>query len=182
MVYIPGFFFKTVANDYFKELKSSLKWQQDEIKLFGKKILQPRLTALYGDSEKEYTYSGLTMQPLEWTEELLKIKKAVELFSDTKFTTCLANLYRNGQDSMGWHSDDEKELGENPEIASISFGGERWFHLKHKYDSNLKKKILLKNGSLLLMKGETQHYYKHQIPKTRKDIDERINLTFRKIY
>ena len=181
LIYIPDFLSVMASQRYFQNLKSSLEWRQDEIKLFGKNILQPRLTALYGNSEKNYTYSGLTIKPLQWTEDLLKIKKAVEEMSDITFTSCLANLYRHGQDSMGWHADDEKELGENPEIASVSLGAERWFHLRHSSIPGLTEKILLRNGSLLIMKGETQHYWKHQIPKTKKDIGERINLTFRKI-
>ncbi|MEX0315245.1 MAG: alpha-ketoglutarate-dependent dioxygenase AlkB, partial [Allomuricauda sp.] len=125
------------------------------------------------------TYSGLTMHPLEFTHELAEIKELVEKAAKSKFTTCLLNYYRDGKDSNGWHSDDEKELGTNPIIASVSFGAERFFHLRNKMDKTRKLKILLENGSLLLMKGKTQHHWQHQIPKTAKPIGGRINLTFR---
>jgi alkylated DNA repair dioxygenase AlkB len=121
------------------------------------------------------------MQPHEFTTELLKIKTKIETKTEVKFTTCLLNLYRNGKDSNGWHADNEKELGQNPVIASISLGQERYFHLKHRKDKTLKHKILLQHGSLMLMQGETQHHWLHQIPKTAKPIVERINLTFRVI-
>lgn len=119
------------------------------------------------------------MAPSAFIPCLSEIKAAVERQSGTTFTTCLANLYRNGKDSNGWHADNEKELGENPVIASISLGAERYFHLKHNRLANQKFKLLLQHGSLLLMQGPTQHYWKHQIPKTARPIGERINLTFR---
>jgi alkylated DNA repair dioxygenase AlkB len=121
------------------------------------------------------------MQPQPWNPLLQKIKSAVEIVSDTNFTTVLLNLYRDGKDSNGWHADNEKELGINPIIASVSFGTERIFQLKHNTISNLKQNIVLEHGSLLLMKGTTQHFWKHQIPKTSKTIGSRINLTFRVI-
>ena len=121
------------------------------------------------------------MHPQVISTELLQIKAAIEVIEPTIFTTCLANLYRDGKDSNGWHADDEKELGQNPVIASITLGQERWFHLKHKEDKSLKQIILLGHGSLLIMKGPTQHFWKHQIPKTAKAIGERVNLTFRVI-
>ena len=121
------------------------------------------------------------MQPHEFTDELLEIKEKIENKTSVVFTTCLLNLYRDGKDSNGWHADDEKELGQNPVIASITLGQERFFHLKHKKKKDLKQKLLLKHGSLLLMEGETQHHWLHQIPKTTRSIGERINLTFRVI-
>ena len=121
------------------------------------------------------------MQPHPWNPLLQKIKSRVESVSETNFTTVLLNLYRDGKDSNGWHADNEKELGTNPIIASVSFGTERIFQLKHNTISNLKQNILLEHGSLLLMKGTTQHFWKHQIPKTSKTIGSRINLTFRVI-
>ena len=162
-------------------LLKNINWRQDNIKLFGRMVAQPRLTAWYGDLNKPYTYSGLTMQPKVWTEELLFIKSKIEPVAGVRYTSVLLNLYRNGQDSMGWHSDNEPELGRNPVISSVSFGAERMFKFKHLRDKSLNKSVLLTNGSHLLMKGETQHYWAHAIPKTKKPMQPRINLTFRVI-
>ncbi len=180
--YYPNFIEKTIADDYFYNLKRTVPWQQDDIKVFGKVYPQPRLTALFGNNGKAYSYSNITMSPKPFSKELQELKKSIELVAMTTFTTCLLNLYRDGKDSNGWHADDETELGENPVIASISLGQERFFHLRHKNEKQLKQKILLEHGSLLLMKGETQHFWQHQIPKTAKPITERINLTFRVVY
>ena len=180
--YFPNFIENSKANFYFKNLKAAIPWQQDTIKVFGKIHPQPRLTALFGTNGKSYTYSNITMNPHAFTPELLELKKAVESVAEVNFTTCLLNLYRDGKDSNGWHADDEKELGENPIIASITLGQERFFHLRHKNNKHLKQKIVLQHGSLLLMKGETQHFWQHQIPKTDKIIGERINLTFRVVH
>jgi alkylated DNA repair dioxygenase AlkB len=181
ILYYPNFLNKIEANQYFETFKNTVAWQQDDIKVFGKVYPQPRLTALYADNNKPYSYSNITMQPYLFTDELLKIKQQIEKKTEAIFTTCLLNLYRDGQDSNGWHADNEKELGENPVIASITLGQERFFHLKHRHDKSFKRKILLEHGSLLLMQGETQHHWLHQIAKTAKPIKERINLTFRVI-
>jgi len=178
--YFPHFFSSEKASDYFKVLKSETEWQQDTITLYGQSYLQPRLTALYGDNEKHYTYSGITMFPKPFSSTLLEIKSKIEVVSETKYNVVLLNLYRHGNDSIGWHSDDEKELGKDPNIASVSFGAERMFHLKHNKEK-ISFKIKLENGSLLLMKGATQHFWKHQIPKSKKINQLRINLTFRRI-
>lgn len=167
------------ANLYFQELLQQTPWQQDHITVFGKTHPQPRLTALYGD--KTYSYSNITMTPIPFTETLYNIKMIVETITKESFNICLLNLYRNGNDSNGWHSDNEKSLGNNPIIASLSLGATRAFHLKHKSNKNLKYKLPLTHNSLLVMKGETQHYWKHQIPKTKNMVTERINITFRKI-
>jgi len=177
--YYPDFFNKKEADAYFNSLLKHINWQQDDITVFGKTYKQPRLTALFGNNGKPYSYSNITMHPHVFTEELQQIKDKVETKVNTKFTTCLANLYRNGNDSNGWHADNEKELGKNPIIASVSFGAERYFHLKHRHDKSLKQKLLLQHGSLLLMQGKTQHHWLHQIAKTKKEIGQRINLTFR---
>ncbi|MGX1930865.1 alpha-ketoglutarate-dependent dioxygenase AlkB family protein [Flagellimonas sp. 2504JD4-2] len=179
ITYFPDFLSSEMAQHHFQVLKDSIPWQQDKIKVFGKVYDQPRLTALFGDNAKTYSYSGITMCPHAFTPDLIQIKKLVEKASETAFTNCLLNFYRDGKDSNGWHSDDEKELGTNPVIASVSLGAERFFHLRNKADKTQKHKILLENGSLLLMKGATQHYWQHQIPKTSKPMGERINLTFR---
>lgn len=179
--YIPNFLSTTIADRYFNILKNTTPWQQDDIKVFGKVYAQPRLTALYGNNDKPYSYSNITMQPQSFTKELLEIKQQIETKTEAVFTTCLLNLYRDGKDSNGWHADNEKELGKNPVIASITLGQERMFHLKHRNDKTLKHKIVLEHGSLLVMQGETQQHWLHQIPKTAKPIGERINLTFRVI-
>jgi alkylated DNA repair dioxygenase AlkB len=181
VIYYPHFFDKEEADSIYAELINEIPWQQDEITVYGKKHLQPRLTALYGNEGKPYSYSNIKMQPHPWNLLLQKIKSKVESVSDANFTTVLLNYYRDGKDSNGWHADNEKELGTNPIIASISFGAERTFQLKHNSNKDLKKSIVLEHGSLLLMKGTTQHFWKHQIPKTAKPVGPRINLTFRVI-
>lgn len=179
--YYPDFFSEEEANTLFDTLFTQIPWQQDDITVFGKTYLQPRLTALFGNDGKPYSYSNLTMQPHPWNTLLLAIKEKVETATHESFTSVLLNLYRDGKDSNGWHADNEKELGQNPIIASVSLGGERVFQLKHNHLKDAKKSIILKNGSLLLMKGTTQHFWKHQIPKTVKPVNPRINLTFRTI-
>lgn len=181
IIYFPDFLSKEEADSLFLELLKNTPWQQDEITVYGKKHLQPRLTALYGNEGKPYSYSNIKMQPHFWTLPLQKIKSLVENICETNFTTVLLNYYRDGNDGNGWHADNEKELGINPIIASLSIGAERNFQLKHNLDSSQKKNIILENGSLLLMKGTTQHFWKHQVPKTAKTIGSRINLTFRVI-
>jgi alkylated DNA repair dioxygenase AlkB len=181
IVYYPHFFDVMQSDLLFQELLQTIPWQQDDIKVFGKVHAQPRLTALYGNDGKSYSYSNIKMQPHSWNPILHELKQKVEAVSATDFTTVLLNLYRDGKDSNGWHADNEKELGINPVIASLSFGAERYFHLQHNTDKNQKIKILLEHGSLLVMKGTTQHFWKHQIPKTAKPIGSRINLTFRSI-
>jgi len=178
--YYPNFFDHDAADTMMAALIKTTPWQQDNIKIFGKVHAQPRLTALYGNDEKPYSYSGITMQPLPWTLLLEKIKLQVESTANITFTSVLLNLYRDGRDSNGWHSDNEKELGNNPVIASVSFGAQRVFQLRHNSEP-IKQSIVLEHGSLLLMKGTTQHFWKHQIPKTAKPIGPRINLTFRVI-
>lgn len=179
VTYYPDFFSATEAQQYFDLLCKETPWQQDDIKVFGKVYPQPRLTALYGNNCKPYSYSNITMHPHEYTFALSEIKKRVENNAQTHFTTCLLNLYRDGQDSNGWHADDEKELGKNPVIASVSFGAERVFKFREKANTKNTYKMTLSPGSLLLMKSTTQHLWQHQIPKTARNVEPRINLTFR---
>ena len=181
IIYYPQFFDKEQADQIYAELLQEIAWQQDNITVFGKTHPQPRLTALYGNEGKPYSYSNITMQPHPWNTLLQKIKYHIETTTECQFTTVLLNQYRDGKDSNGWHADNEKELGTNPIIASLSFGAERVFQLKHNTIADAKKSIVLEHGSLLLMKGRTQHFWKHQIPKTAKPIGNRINLTFRSI-
>ena len=177
--YVPSFIGFEEANELFNKLIEDINWQQDDIVVFGKKFQQPRLTALYGNDGKSYSYSSLTMFPNKWNSLLIYIKEKVEEFMNVKFTTILLNYYRDGNDSNGWHADNEKELGKNPIIASISFGAKRVFQMKHNTNKDQKFKIELEHGSLLIMKGTTQHFWKHQIPKSTKKVGPRINLTFR---
>jgi alkylated DNA repair dioxygenase AlkB len=179
MEYYSNFFTEHHANELFETIRNEIPWQQDAIKVFGKIHPQPRLTSLFGNDGKSYGYSNIVMQPNPWNSVLLFIKEEIEKVCDETFTTVLLNYYRDGKDSNGWHADNEKELGRNPVIASVSFGAARMFHLKHNSIIDQKLKINLEHGSLLIMKGETQHFWKHQIPKTAKPIGPRINLTFR---
>ena len=179
--YYPHLFDMEKAHLLYTKLYNEIQWQQDSIKVYGKNYLQPRLTALYGNEGKPYSYSNILMQPHPWNALLTYIKEEVETLCQEKFTTVLLNLYRDGKDSNGWHADNEKELGRSPVIASVSFGAERSFHLQHNSIKEAKQKIILEHGSLLIMKGETQHFWKHQIPKTAKPMEPRINLTFRNI-
>ena len=181
IVYYPQFINKEQADSIYTELLQKINWQQDNITVFGKTHPQPRLTALYGNEGKPYSYSNITMQPHPWNSLLQKIKHYLEARTACEFTTVLLNQYRDGKDSNGWHADNEKELGPNPIIASLSLGAERVFQLKHNTITEAKKSITLEHGSLLLMKGTTQHFWKHQIPKTAKPTETRINLTFRTI-
>ena len=181
IIYYSQFFDKEQADQIYAELLQEIAWQQDNITVFGKTHPQPRLTALYGNEGKPYSYSNITMQPNPWNSLLQKIKFFIEATTECQFTTVLLNQYRDGKDSNGWHADNEKELGTNPIIASLSFGAERVFQLKHNAITDAKKSIVLEHGSLLLMKGSTQHFWKHQIPKKAKPIGNRINLTFRSI-
>jgi len=166
--------------EWYGLLEETIAWKQEGMKMYGKHLDFPRLTAWYGDEGKVYKYSGLVNTPLPFTKELLEIKQAVEQKIGEHFNAALLNLYRDGKDSMGWHSDDEKELGINPVIASLSFGATRTFQLRHKFNKE-KCSILLPNNSLLMMRGTTQHFWQHQIPKTVQPLKPRINITFRKV-
>lgn len=179
IIYYPNFFSTEEATMLFDTLQKEIPWQQDDIKVYGKIYPQPRLTALFGNEGKSYSYSNITMHPYKWSPLLMSIKEKVEEATEVIYSTVLLNYYRDGKDSNGWHADNEKELGTNPIIASLSFGAERMFQLKHNAIPNQKINIPLAHGSLLVMKGTTQHFWKHQIPKTTKPIGPRINLTFR---
>ncbi|MGQ0442234.1 MAG: alpha-ketoglutarate-dependent dioxygenase AlkB family protein [Methylophilaceae bacterium] len=175
-------FNRSESDLFYNTLLVSTKWQQDKIKLYGKAFDLPRLTAWYGDSDKTYTYSGIPMRPLAWTPELLRIKQRIEEEAETVFSSVLLNQYRTGQDSVSWHSDNEKELGNNPIIGSVSFGETRMFQMRHLKRKDLPRlDIPLSHGSFLLMRGPTQHHWEHQIPKTARAVKPRINLTFRVI-
>jgi alkylated DNA repair dioxygenase AlkB len=166
---------------YLQELQQHIAWKQEAIKIFGKEIMQPRLTAWYGDTGKAYSYSGITMQPLPWTAALAGLKTAIETHTGYSFNSALLNLYRNGNDSMGWHRDNEKELGPEPVIASLSLGAARLFQFRHYRNPKAIVPVVLEPGSLLLMTGATQTHWQHRLPKTKTTESIRINITFRNI-
>ena len=180
--YIENFFDFDQSQLYMKHLTNDIKWKREKIRMWGKEIVTKKRIAWYADEGKSYTYSGSTFHPDQWNELLLEIKKYVEQYMNFQFNSVLLNEYPNGKVGMGWHSDDERELGTDPIIASLSFGANRDFIFKHKTDKRFENiKIHLKSGSLLLMLGSTQHHWKHSLPKRLKVREPRINLTFRKI-
>ncbi len=181
LIYISDFFSKHEADSYFKIIETKTNWQHDDITIFGKTHKQPRLTALFGESNQPYGYSNIVMYPKPFTPTLKTIKERIEATANHKFNTVLINLYRDGNDSNGWHADNEKELGINPVIGSVSLGEARPFHFKHRTLKDQRHNLILEHGSLLIMKGEMQQHWLHQIAKTKKKIEPRINLTFRRL-
>lgn len=178
--YTTEFFSKTDSDQILDQLLRQTQWRQESVRVFGKTVKQPRLIAWQGDKGLQYTYSNLHMSATQWTPLLQCLREKVEKHVGATFNGVLLNYYRNGADSMGWHSDNENELGINPIIASLSFGAARDFFLKNK-SNNEKVKIELQTGSLLVMQGETQTYWQHSLPKRLKVKEPRINLTFRAI-
>lgn len=176
--FYPDFITTEKSNHFFELLLSTVEWKQEGMKMYGKTVNFPRLTAWYGDRDKPYSFSGITLHPLEWTNELLNIQQQLLIKTGLQFNSVLLNRYRNGNDSISWHSDGEPELGQNPTIASVNFGEARTFELKHN-TSGETITVVLPHGSMLLMAGETQHFWKHRVAKTSKSVKERINLTFR---
>lgn len=168
------------AQFYLEKLLEDIEWKNDEAVIFGKLIITKRKVAWYGDSDYLYTYSNTTKQALPWTKELLELKKLAEEISGTSFNSCLLNLYHDGNEGMAYHSDDEKSLGKNTTIASLSFGAERKFSFKHKQTKD-SISVLLEHGSLLVMKDETQSHWLHRLPPSKKVTRPRVNLTFRTI-
>jgi alkylated DNA repair dioxygenase AlkB len=179
-LFYPNFFSKLESDIYLQKLKSEIEWKQESMNMYGKQVAFPRLTAWYGENDKPYSFSGITLVPKIWTKELTEVKEKIEPLSKVNFNSVLLNLYRSGNDSISWHTDAEKELGQNPVIASVNFGATRTFQLRH-IKTKVKFDIELNHGSLLVMQGELQHYWQHQVPKTKKNVSERINLTFRMI-
>ena len=179
-LFYPNFFSKSESDLLLQKLKDEIEWKQESMNMYGKQINFPRLTAWYGDNDKPYSFSGITLQPKIWTKELLEIKAKIEPLANVQFNSVLLNRYRSGNDSISWHTDAEKELGKNPVIASVNLGATRKFQLRH-IETKEKIEIDLTHGSLLIMQGELQHFWQHQVPKTKKAVDERINLTFRVI-
>ena len=180
--YLPTLTLPRTPDEILHHLIANTPWRQDNITVWNKRYAQPRLIGWYGDPGSSYTYSGITLIPLPWTNLLLDIKTQVEKISATTFNSVLINYYRDHRDSMGFHSDDEPELGAQPVIASLSLGEERTFILKHKTKTLAKPiRLRLTSGSLLIMKGPTQKNWKHGIPKETHPHGPRINLTFRRI-
>ena len=171
-----------VSEDAFAKIGfTHLNWRRDHIRMYGKRIALPRLTAWYGEPGKSYTYSGITSAPNAWNQGLLYIKQKIEQATALTFNSVLLNWYRDGEDHMGWHADDEQALGENPIIASVNFGATRDFVLRRLDDPSKKIVIPLQHGTLLVMAGALQHYWQHSVPKRKAAKGSRFNLTFRSI-
>jgi alkylated DNA repair dioxygenase AlkB len=180
--YLPNLPLAQTPDIVLRRLIDEVPWRAEKVVVWGRSYPQPRLIAWYGDAGMIYTYSGIQLTPLPWTGTLLDIKKRVEAAAGTNFNSVLVNYYRDHRDSMGLHSDDEPELGERPILASLSLGEERTFIMRHKRDKGLKPvRLKLASGSLLLMKGDTQRYWKHGIDKETRPCGPRVNLTFRRI-
>ena len=180
--YLPDFLSKAKADRLYNKFFSDIPWQKYKIKIFGKTYDQPRLTSFHSIGNKKYNYSQIGIKNNIMTQDLKNLLSQIHDKTNYRFNSVLLNLYRDGMDSNGWHSDNEAELGDDPKIASITLGQERFFHIKHKKIKELKYKILLKHGRLLIMGEKSQTDWVHQIPKTRKKINARINLTYRYIY
>ncbi len=175
----PELYTRQQADALLQQVESQVTWRQDQIRVYGKVHQLPRLTAWYGDAGTCYEYSGIKMDPLPWTPVLGVIRDRPEDLSGDQFNSVLLNRYRDGRDSMGWHSDDEQSLGVNPVIGSLSLGATRRFRLQHKVKKHLKQSLDLNHGNYLLMAGTTQHYWRHCITRTQRACAVRINLTFR---
>ncbi|CAM3743304.1 alpha-ketoglutarate-dependent dioxygenase AlkB family protein [Polynucleobacter arcticus] len=178
--YFNHFYDADTSDHLFEKLLSSLSWESDRIQMFGKLVTTSRKVAWVGDPDCSYTYSGVPKQPQNWTDELLQIKQKLEQVTGHTYNSCLLNLYHTGQEGMGWHSDDEKELDNSNPIASISLGARRKFAFRHKQDKTTNA-LFLENGSLLIMHPPIQEYWHHSLLKTKTVMSPRINLTFRKI-
>jgi alkylated DNA repair dioxygenase AlkB len=178
--YIPGFFDPEHCAALFASLQSTINWKEDQLLMFGKLITTKRKVAWVGDAGCSYTYSGVKKFPQAWTADLLHIKHKLESLTHSAFNSCLLNLYHDGDEGMGWHSDDEKELDSAAPIASVSLGGTRKFAFKHKLDKT-SVSLFLEDGSVLLMQPPTQEFWQHSLTKTKRPVAPRINLTFRAI-
>ncbi len=182
LLYFPQAFSSAEADALLEYCLLSLPWRQDFLTIAGKQVAIPRLQNWFGEPEAHYSYSGLALTPLPWTVRMLQIRDRAEVIAGDSFNAVLANYYRNGRDSVGWHSDDEKELGPQPVIASVSLGATRVFEMKHRLDKSIKTlRLPLTHGSVLVMKGGTQQFWRHQLPKDETVTQPRVNLTFRKI-
>jgi alkylated DNA repair dioxygenase AlkB len=181
LYYYRQLFSEAESELLYEELLSTINWRQEPIKMFGKSVLQPRLTALYGNEGVSYGYSGIRMPATLWTDTLMAIKHKIEQATQATFNVALLNRYRGGADSMGWHRDNEKELGNEPVIASLSFGAVRAFQVRPYKSKSTPITLHPESGSMLVMKGEMQQIWEHQLPKCKHPTCTRINITFRKV-
>jgi alkylated DNA repair dioxygenase AlkB len=179
--WIPQWLAPDEADRWLAELRSSIPWEVHRIRIFGREVDSPRLSCWIGNADASYTYSRTRFEPHPWTATLSVLRERVEAACEASFNSVLANLYRDGNDSMGWHSDDESELGSHPVIASLSFGAARSFRFRSRDDKRAVRSLELPSGSLLRMAGDTQRLYQHDLPKRRGLNDARLNLTFRYI-
>lgn len=166
------------AGRHFETLRDGIAWRHDEVVMFGRRLVTARMVAWHGDAGLDYTYTGATKTALPWTPELLELKDLCERLSGARYNACLLNLYRDGGEGMGWHSDDEKALARHAAIASLSFGAERRFSFRHNATRDTVS-LTLEHGSLLIMQGGTQTHWKHRLPPAKKITAPRVNLTFR---
>jgi len=181
VTFVRRFLSSRDADRLVDEVTDTTPWRQEVIRLYGRESPVPRLTAWHGDPNAVYAYSNIAMDPEPWSAPLGEIRDLVEIETGVRFNSVLCNLYRNGRDGVAWHSDDEAELGGRPVIASISLGDTRTFQLRHRTRPDLRHQIDLPHGSLLIMRGPTQHHWKHQVPKTARPVGARINLTYRTV-
>lgn len=178
---IPGWLSADEADGLFAALMAQVAWETHRIRMFGRMVDSPRLSCWIGDPGASYVYSRVRFEPRPWPQSLAALRPRIDAAAGVAMNSVLANLYRDGRDAMGWHSDDEPELGPHPVIASLSLGGTRRFAFRHRRDPARKASIELTHGSLLLMAGDTQAEWKHALPRTAKPVPARINLTFRRI-
>jgi alkylated DNA repair dioxygenase AlkB len=181
LYYLPGWLSEAEADRYLKVWLKEIPWQSDVLKMFGKTVVTRRQVAWYGDPGSDYTYSGVKKSPLPWSEPLLMLKAKLETTAGARFNACLLNLYHDGTEGMGWHSDDEKELLRGGCIASVSLGAARRFDFRHRQHPEQRLSVQLEHGSLLLMQGMIQEYWQHRLPEMRRVGGPRINLTFRQV-
>lgn len=188
LAWLPQWLAYDEADALLASLRNAIPWEVHRIQLFGRQLPAPRLSCWIGDPGTGYTYSRTRFEPRPWPEALTALRPRIEAACETRFNSVLANLYRDGQDSMGWHSDDEPELGAQPVIASLSLGAERSFRLRRKLPRGVRAaasdtlRLCLPHGSLLRMAGETQRHYRHDLPKSRDTVSARLNLTFRWVH
>jgi len=180
-VRLARFCVAAAAQTWFARLLAEVPWERHRLRIFGRAVDSPRLSCWIGDADAVYTYSRTRFEPRPWTPALRELRTALSRICGEVYNSVLCNLYRDGHDAMGWHSDDEPELGTAPVIASLSFGATRRFRLRHRRDPALRAEIPLESGSLLLMAGATQKNYRHDLPRTAREVGPRINLTFRNI-
>ncbi|WP_019943570.1 alpha-ketoglutarate-dependent dioxygenase AlkB family protein [Dyadobacter beijingensis] len=179
--YYPGFVPAGESNVLIHKWVSEVRWRQQSMQMYGREVIAPRLMAWFGDADKAYTFSGTRFEPYAWTPELADLRTRIEAKTGFTFNSVLLNYYRDGNDSVAWHGDNEHELGRNPVIASVSLGQERRFEFRYRPDHSRKYGLTLENGSLLIMKGDLQHTWEHRVPKSKTQTGARINLTFRTI-